>query len=432
VNAARVNGEASPSTDQGAAIAASAGSGPVGAERHTPSAELPPAASELLGVHPLPWWTGGVVVDAFLPPSQPRKGILVHSEQRGSHGARSFGVQIALGFVASAALIAVALFALGGSAQGASRACTENNQQGTLCVSVTDTPDAVAYSSFDGNLTYLVYDIVVSNESRSSSLSHVGLTDTLPDGTSLVRAASSRGSCSAVGQVVTCPLGSLKKGQQASAELVVTAPATALADPPDVTITNMASVNFDERFSDQTGGKQDTATASEMTTLSKTAGQTFVPAGLSGKVGTDPAREQYANALIPSASTDVVATLQLLAPDSFCSANGTVRISNKTYICRRGGFVDASVEDADTGERYTNTQHPLVFHLRWGPGLVSDRQTVRNFVVFYQESDGAPVQVFGNTCNASASNAPCLHNVTEAEDGSWSVDLVKPDNGHMR
>jgi uncharacterized repeat protein (TIGR01451 family) len=368
--------------------------------------------------------------------SQPRERILVHdlNEQGRFDRARSFSVkaQIALGCVASATLIALALFPFGGSAQGASEACTTNEQQGTLCVSVTDTPDPVAYSSFDGNLTYLDYDIVVSNRSRSSSLSHVEITDTLPDGTSLVSATSSRGSCSAAGQVVTCPLGSLKKGERATAEVVVTAPATSLADPPDVTITNTVSAAFDERFSDQTGGKQDTATANETTTVSKTAGQTFVPAGHSGKVDTDPTQEQYANALIPSASTDVVARLQLLAPDSFCSDDGTVRVSNKNYICRQGGFVDASVVDADTGQRYTNTQHPLVFHLRWAPGLVSHRQTVRNFVVFYQESDGAPVQIFGDTCNASASNTGCLRNVSEAADGGWSADLVKPTNGHMR
>jgi uncharacterized repeat protein (TIGR01451 family) len=324
------------------------------------------------------------------------------------------------------------VFAFGASAQGATEACTSNNQQGTLCVSVSDTPDPVAYSSFDGNLTYLKYEIVVSNRSRSSSLSHVGLTNTIPDGTSLVSATSSRGSCSATGQVVTCPLGSFKKGQQATAEIVVTAPATALTNPPDITITNTAAVAFDERFNDQTGGKQDTAVANETTTVSKTAGQTFVPQGHSGKVDTDPAQDQYANASIPSASTDVLATLKLLAPDSFCSANGTVRIANKTYICRQGGFVDASVVDADTGQRYTNSQHPLVFHLRWAPGLVSDRQTVRNFVVFYQAGDGAPVQVFDTKCNAAASNPPCLSNVAEAADGSWSVDLVKSDNGHMR
>jgi uncharacterized repeat protein (TIGR01451 family) len=358
----------------------------------------------------------------------------VHRLSQQGHGVSSLSVsgQTARVGVALILLGLLALFALNDSARAASEACTTNNQQGTLCVSVADTPDPVAYSSFDGNLTFLKYDVVISNRSRSSSLSHVGLTDTIPDGTSLVSATSSRGSCSAAGQVVTCPLGALKKGQQATAEIVVTAPATALTNPLDITITNTAAVAFDERFNDQTGGKQDTAMANETTTVSKTAGQTFVPAGHSGKVDTDPALDQYANALIPSASTDVLATLKLLAPDSFCNEDGTVRISNKNYICRQGGFVDASVVDADTGQRYTNSQHPLVFHLRWAPGLVSDRQTVRNFVVFYQGGSGSPVQVFGDTCNASRSNLPCLDNVAEAADGSWSVDLIKSDNGHMR
>jgi uncharacterized repeat protein (TIGR01451 family) len=355
----------------------------------------------------------------------------VHRLSQHGYRVSSLSVKVRTALVC-AGLFAIAFFAFSGSAQGASEACTTNNQQGTLCVSVADTPDPVAYSSFDGNLTFLKYDVVISNRSRSSSLSHVGLTDTIPDGTSLVSATSSRGTCSAAGQVVTCPLGALKKGQQAIAEIVVTAPATALTNPPDITITNTASVAFDERFNDQIGGKQDTATANETTTVSKAAGQTFVPQGHSGKVDTDPAQDQYANASIPNASTDVLATLKLLAPDSFCSSDGTVRISNKTYICRQGGFVDASVADADTGQRYVNTQHPLVFHLRWGPALVSGRQTERNFVVFYQASDGAPVQVFDDKCNAAASNPPCLSNVAEAADGSWSVDLIKSDNGHMR
>jgi uncharacterized repeat protein (TIGR01451 family) len=344
----------------------------------------------------------------------------------------SIKAQIALVCAAFTALTLFALFAFGGSAQGAPEACTTNNQQGTLCLSQTDTPDPVAYSSFDGNVTYLKYDITVRSQSRSSNLSHVELTDTIPDGTSLVSATSSRGTCSAAGQVVTCPLGSFKKGQQATAEIDVTAPATALTDPPDITITNTASAAFDERFSDQTGGKQDTVTVNEPTTVSKTASQTFVPTGHSGKVDTDPAKDQYANVSIPNASTDVFAKLQLLAPDTFCSADGTVRISNKNYICRQGGFVDASVVDADTGQRYTNSQNKLVFHLRWAAGLVSSRQTVRNFVVFYQADGGGPVQVFGNTCNASASNAPCVEHVNLADDGSLSADFVKDSNGHMR
>ena len=369
----------------------------------------------------------------------------MHRLSQHGHRVSSLSVKVRISLVC-AGLIALAFFAFSGSAQGATEACTTNNQQGTLCVSVTDTPDPVAYSSFDGNVTYLHYDITVTNRGRSS-LSHVGLTDTIPDGTSLIGATSARGSCSATGQVVTCPLGALKKGQQVTVEIDVTAPATALADPAPITITNTATGAFDENFNDQTGGKQDTVTNSETTTVSKTASQSFVPKGHSGKVDTDPAKDQYANVSVPNASTDVFARLQLLAPDSFCSADGTVRIANKNYICRQGGFIDASVIDADTKQTYTNSQDKLVFHLRWAPSLVSDRQTERNFVVFYQASGGAggsvsargaqaaqepPVQVFGDTCNASASNAPCVENVNLGADGSLSADFVKDSNGHMR
>jgi uncharacterized repeat protein (TIGR01451 family) len=364
---------------------------------------------------------------------------MILSEESPSRWARSLTLAMRISPAAAlTALVAAALIAFGGTAQGASQDCTTNTQQGTLCVLVTDTPDPVAYSSFDGNITYLKYEIVVSNQSTHSSLSHVGLTDTLPDGTSFISADSSVGSCSAsapappAGQTVTCPIGSMKKGQSATIEIVVTAPATAATNPPDITITNTATAAFDERFNDQTGGKQDTATATETTTVSKTAGTTFVPAGHSGKVDTDPAGEQYANTLVPDASTDVLATIRLLPPDNFC-VDGTVRIGNKTYVCRDGGFVDVTVVNADTGGHYSNTQHPLVFHLRWAASLVSGKQTVKNFVVFYQASDGAPIQVFDTRCNATASNTPCLRNIAEdPTDGSWSVDLVKPDNGHMR
>jgi uncharacterized repeat protein (TIGR01451 family) len=331
----------------------------------------------------------------------------------------------------AAALTGVGALVLGGSAQGASEACTANAQQGTLCVSVTDTPDPVAYSSFDGNSTFLKYDIVVENRSRSSSLSHVGVTDTIPEGTTFVSATSSRGACSEADGTVSCPVGALKKGQRATIEIVVTAPATEATNPGDLTITNTVEASFDERFNDQAGGKQDTATATETTLVSKTAGQTFVPVGHSGKVDTDPALDQYANALIPNASADVLATLRILDPDAFC-VDGTVRVGNKSYVCRTGGFVDASVVNADTGGTYRNTAHPLVFHLRWGPDFVSGRQTVRNFVVFYRSGETAPIQVIEARCNATASNAPCLRNAAPENDGGFSVDLVKPDNGHMR
>ena len=309
--------------------------------------------------------------------------------------------------------------------------CTSNQQQGKLCLTVSDTPDPVAYSTFDGNSVWLKYTAVASNESRSSSLSHVGLVEALPAGTTFVEATTSRGSCTGAAQSVSCSFGSIKKGQGATVQVTVTAPVTALENPPDITITNVVSASFDERFSDQpNGGKQDTATYLETTTVSKTAGQAYVPLGRNGKVGTDPAGKQYASSTIPNASSNVLAKLDIAPADSFCNQDFKVTIGKKTYICRAGGFVEASITDAATGATYSNAQNPMVFHLRWDAALVSDKQTDKNFAVFYQSTESAPIQVFDTACNAAASNTPCLKNTLV--DGSAETDLVKKDNGRMR
>jgi uncharacterized repeat protein (TIGR01451 family) len=309
--------------------------------------------------------------------------------------------------------------------------CTSNQQQGTLCLTVSDKTDPVAYSTFDGNSAWLSYHALVSNASRSSSLSHVGLTEALPAGTTFVSATPSKGSCTGSAQSVACTIGSLKKGQSATVDVVVTAPATLDPDPPDITISNVVSATFDERLSDQNGGKQDTAVYVEPTTVSKTAGQAYIPSGRTGKVGSDPAESQYASSLVPEASTDLLAAIQVGPTDTFC-VDGKVTIKNKNYICRSGGFVEASVTEAATGATYSNAQHPIVFHLRWDGSLVSDKQTEKNFVVFYKSTATAPVQVFDAPCNAADSNTPCVKNVTLLSDGGIAADFVKDSNGRMR
>jgi Domain of unknown function DUF11 len=313
-------------------------------------------------------------------------------------------------------------------------ACTVNQQQGTLCVTVSDTPDPVAYSGFDGNSAWLLYRAEVRNASRSSSLSHVRLSEALPATTTFVSAKSSRGSCTGFDQSVACTIGSLKKGQMATVDVVVTSPVTSAPNPPDTTIENAVTVQFDETFNDQgNSGKQDSVTYVEPTVVSKTAGQAYVPTGRSGKVGTDPGKSQYASSSIPNASSDVLAAIGVAPPDGFCSSETeTVRIQNKTYVCRTGGFVEVSVTNAATGATYSNAQSPLVFHLRWDGSLVSDKQKVSNFVVFYQSTATAPIQVFDARCDATASNTPCLRNIVPLADGGIEADLVKPDNGRMR
>ena len=346
-----------------------------------------------------------------------------------THSRRAFSLGATLALAVSALLV------MGDSPSLANHqapACTANQQQGTLCVTVSDTPDPVAYSGFDGNSAWLSYKAVVTNASRSSSLSHVKLSEALPTGTTFLSVSSSRGSCTGFAQSVACTIGSLKKGQSATVDVVVKSPATSDPNPPDTTIANTVTVFFDETFNDQANnGKQDSVTYVEPTVVSKTAGQAYVPNGRSGKVGTDPAQSQYASSSIPNASTDVLAAIRVAPTDDFCPS-GTVRINNKTYICRAGGFVDASVTNAVTGATYANPQSPLVFHLRWDGSLVSDKQTVKNFVVFYQPTATAPIQVFDTSCNAAASNTPCLKNVTPLADGGFEADLVKVDNGRMR
>jgi uncharacterized repeat protein (TIGR01451 family) len=340
------------------------------------------------------------------------------------------------GLILAAFVIAVGAFMLAPASSVANhqpQVCTTNQQQGTLCLIASDTPDPVAYSTFDGNSVWLQYHAVVSNNSRSSSLSHVGLIEALPGGTTFVKATTSRGNCTGAAQSVSCSFGPLRKGQTAEVDVVVTAPVSAAVNPPDITISNTLSASFDERFNDSpgSGGKQDTATYLETTTVSKTAGQAYVPLGRNGKVGTDPAAAQYASSSIPSASTDVLASIDIAPPDSFCQ-DGKVSIRNKSYICRDGGFVEASITDAATGATYSNANNPIVFHLRWDPSLVSDKQTDKNLVVFYQSTPTAPIQVFDTACNAAASNTPCLRNREVLADGSAETDVVKNENGRMR
>jgi uncharacterized repeat protein (TIGR01451 family) len=335
-----------------------------------------------------------------------------------------------LGLVLGAG-IAVALAGPAPSlANHAPETCTANSQNAIGCVLVTDTPDPVSYSSFDGNQTFLRYRAVVTNRSRSGTLSHVDLTEALPPGTTCVSAATTRGTASCGADSASASISQLKRGQAATVDVVVTAPATSDPDPPDLTIVNQVTVAFSDNNPNDPG-KDATVTYSETTTVTKDAGQSFCPEGESCQVDTDPDQIQYANALVPDPKSDLLVTLGLLPEDAFC-VDGTVRISGKNYVCREGGFVDVSVTDVDSGAQYVDTANPLVFHLRWEASLVDPQQRVRNFVVFYRTDASSPVQVISEVCNAGATNTPCLRNIAEEADGAWSVDLVKPDNGHMR
>jgi uncharacterized repeat protein (TIGR01451 family) len=343
------------------------------------------------------------------------------------------------GFRRRLALLALAagLVALGASSSPAiatagSAPCAKPSPAKKLCLSVTDSPDPVAYSVFDGNSTWLQYTAELSNPGRSK-LSRVVLKERLPKGTTFVSADPSAGTCVQRGRRVACKIGSLAKGASATVDVVVNAPTALDPDPADTTLTNKVVATFRKgaKGSAKAHGKRARVKQVETTTVSKSAGQTYVPSGQTGKVGTDPDQAQYANSSIPNASTGVLASLEVEAADDFCHY-GKVEIDGKWYVCRAGGFVQASVTDAVTGEPYTNLENPLVFRLEWDGSLVSPKQTVSNFVVFYQSTEDSPIEVFCARCNKDDSNLPCLKNITKLDDGGFAVDLVKQDNGRMR
>jgi Domain of unknown function DUF11 len=338
-----------------------------------------------------------------------------------------FGAALAAGLAA--------LVSLGVSpslANHAPPACTNNQQQGTLCVTVSDTPDPVENSG-SGNRTYIRYTTTVTNAGRSSSLSHVVLienlvddaSDQLPAGSTLVRVTSSRGTCSG-SDPISCTIGTLKKGQSATVVAVFTAPSA--AGPIHLTATGA----FDERFNDQTGGKQDTTPPYvEPTTVSTDADQTFVPKGNSGTFGTDPNQPQSANTRIPNAGNDVVASLDVLPADDFC-LDGRVTINGHTYVCRDGAFVESLIVNA-TGGLYSNSQDPPVYHLVWHSPLTFAFQNRNNFVVFDQETGSNHIDVISARCNNQPPpSSGCLQNINPLADGGWSVDYVKPTDHRMR
>jgi hypothetical protein len=336
--------------------------------------------------------------------------------------------------------IAAALFGTTrGSASHVPEACTTNTQNARGCVTVSDTPDPVAYSAFDGNVTYLRYRAVVTNRSQSGTLSHVRLTEDLPAGTTCVGATTTKGTASCSGQSATASIGQLKRGATATVDVEVTAPATADPNPPDTTITNATTVTFSSNNPNDPG-KDVSATYSETTTVSQDAGQTYCPAGQpSCQVDTETGRAQYGNVRIPNASTDLLATIDLVpGPPEFVCDRGKVTLpignGTKSFVCRTGDWVQASVTDVNSGTTYFNSTDPLVAHLLADADSVPTNQSKRNFVVFYQATPGAPIVVIGDQDGERCPSAslPRICNITEEADGSWSVDLFRADNGRMK
>jgi uncharacterized repeat protein (TIGR01451 family) len=113
-----------------------------------------------------------------------------------------------------------------------------------MAVTKTDSPDPVVINN---NVTYTV--VVVNN--GPSQATSVVLTDTLPAGPAFVSANSTQGTCTQAAGTVTCNIGTMASGANATVTIVITPAATG-------NITNTASVT--SAVTDPTAGNN-TATA---------------------------------------------------------------------------------------------------------------------------------------------------------------------------
>ncbi len=324
----------------------------------------------------------------------------------------------------TALVAALALVALGGAAAGADAgtACIERSHGPEVCLDVKHSPDAVT-ASRPGAPAYASFTATVANNSKNT-VTHVKLevsrvgTDTAT-GFAFFSAASSVGTCShdAKSAKVICFLDKLRSGQSAQAKLALAVPQTPGAARLDFT------ASFDEGPSDRPDnqGKRDTVTVTEVTTILPRGARanSFVPEGANLDLEIDK-NVQEGGVELPPQDFSTTAALQF---------TGTNVIPFKCpFICRGGDWVSAAIPG-----RFDPAAE---FDLFWHASLVSPKQTVENFVVYYIRAPGAKVEIIKARCDSKLSVIPCLKNVKKFTwgplKGSFSATVVRIDNGHMR
>jgi hypothetical protein len=280
----------------------------------------------------------------------------------------------------------------------AAATCSDKN----VCLTTTS-PDATVSA---GGWTR--YEAVLENRS-TSTLTHATITFTASNGTP---AAPLPAGCSAAGSVLTCNVGTIAGNSTARVtDVVFKAGATA-----GQTVTTVAG--FNNGTSDPDPGRQDTITTSTVATAPPTGtALSWIPGGAVADLGTtDPSQTIAVH--IPAQKDPITAQLgkDLLTP--FTCPKGAV--------CRGGGWLTATVPFA-----YSNDA--LQFRLHWSPGLVSKKQTAKNFVVWHLSDSGVLEQISRKcpSANPTAAQLPCIGNVTVGPNGA-DATLFTTHNGRMR
>src|SRR4051812_3713256 len=139
--------------------------------------------------------------------------------------------------VAAVFLTLLAASAVTAPAVSAAPVCGVTGPQ--VCVNVIGTPGTVPPSTALSP-TFVSYEVSVANQAPNT-VTHVALSDTLPDGTTLVSVTPSTGTCASSGGVVRCAAGGGHSGAPR--------PATTLPGGPQflAAATDGATGGFDER-----------------------------------------------------------------------------------------------------------------------------------------------------------------------------------------
>jgi uncharacterized repeat protein (TIGR01451 family) len=311
-------------------------------------------------------------------------------------------------------LFALIVFAVAGLAVPAAASATGS----AVTVTVAHTPDSVSASTAL-TTAYFGSTVTVKNAGTKTA-KNVVVTDTPPSGSTPVSVSSTVGACT-LGANVTCSLGSLAAGGTAVISVSFTSP------PSPGTATNKVKATFDlaDGYFGWACPRHESVTTIDNipVTLVEGAVTSFLPAGIPGDISTSTTgdevttatRPQVAGAIIPAQPAGETVVLKRNPAPFTCPA---------WQVCRSGEWTEAHIDNT--------AGQPLQFELRWDASLVSHKQTTKNFAIFYRKTLDGPTLVISCHCNSTASNRPCLKNVTKYADGDFSVVLVKDDNGYMR
>ena len=281
-------------------------------------------------------------------------------------------------------------------------------------MTVSHTPLEVSASSTEAP-TFVSFDATVRN-AGNSKLTQVAVTACLvagsdgetcapaPPGASFHSATSNAGACTIAGATVHCELGFLKRGTEATIELVARAPVVA------GTFRNLVTVSANE---------QGPVTVSQPVTtlaLGGSSASSFVPEGTATQLlAADEGQSGLSK--IPAEHDDLTAELAITDDPPFVCPKGE--------ICRGGAWVSATIPGSFDA---------LQFVLHWPDELVSKKQKKKNFVLFYIACDTCALEIIRDRCKSatpSAAERPCLWNIRDLKRDGFEATLISSHNGKM-